>query len=323
MKLDYVMQKLAVVALCLLGLSSVEIRVAAQQDSPPEIALRPGLIFHPTLNVAYVMKPGGIAAVDLSRGGTQWTSNAAAKPLALVGNLLVSQVEPKTLANRLEIVVLDVQRGAPTVRGIVDLPTDVKVSIGESFEGKFLVYARPLGSEVVVTWAFEPRPRREIARELDIDQTVSAVLPKRGAFRLDLTTGRQTTLSPTAIQLPPSPRWILAATQKVRDAAPTQYESVDGRNILASELIGDDRVWEKYRWTVYERGSGQRVGEFRTHVSFATFLVRGDLLFYETTPFIRGGKSEPAKLRAVNLKTGNEIWSEEVRENVYRGPLPP
>ena len=325
MKVYQVVLKLAVSTFCLLGLLICEVRVEAQQDFPPEIALRPGLIFHPTQNIAYVMRPGGIAAIDLSSGGTQWTSNAAAKPLALAGNLLVAQVEPR-LANRLELAVLDVQqRGTPTVRSTFDLPTDVKVSIGESIDGKFLVHAQPSGSEAVVTWAFEPKQRRDIEQESDrVQLRARTPYPRRGGFRMDLATGRQTTTpDAAAVQLPPSPRWILAATQKIRDAAPTQYESADGRHILASELVADDRVFEKYRWSVFERASGQRVGEFRTHVSFTPFVVRGDSLFYETTPYIRAGKSEPAKLRGVNLRTGREAWGVEVRENVYRGPLPP
>ena len=122
----------------------------------------------------------------------------------------------------------------------------------------------------------------------------------------------------------PRPQLIVKLSDKIAGASPTQYESADGRHVLASERVGNDRVWEKYRWTVYERSTGRLVGEFRTHVAFAPFVVREALLFYETTPYKLGtATEEPAKLRAVNLRTGQAVWSVEVREIVYRGPFPP
>ena len=64
-------------------------------------------------NVAYAMTPEGVAAIDLASGAKRWTSNAAAKPLAIAGNRLISQVEPRTRTNRLELVLLDTrERGA-------------------------------------------------------------------------------------------------------------------------------------------------------------------------------------------------------------------
>src|SRR5215213_9836792 len=128
---------LTALALTLASLSFFPVRAKAQVDSNASdgIELRPGLLIHPTLNVAYVMTPGGVAAVDIATGNKQWTSSAAALPLALAGNLLISQVEPRGVTNRLEVVALDLQRrGEPAARGTTELPDDVKVSVGESVE---------------------------------------------------------------------------------------------------------------------------------------------------------------------------------------------
>jgi hypothetical protein len=92
---------------------------------------------------------------------------------------------------------------------------------------------------------------------------------------------------------------------------------------MASERIADNDTWNKYRWTVYEKDSNRRLGEFRTHLAFAPFAVKGSILIYETTPFVKAGTEEPAKLRGIDLTTGKEVWSVEVRENTFRGPFPP
>ena len=140
---------------------------------------------------------------------------------------------------------------------------------------------------------------------------------------MNLTTGA---LSPTDISAaPPIPErvWVLLGDARIAEAGPTQYESSDRRHIMSSERIGDDKTWAKYRWTVFERATRRRVGAFETHLAFSPFAVRDSTLVYETTPYIRGGRAEPAKLRGVNLTSGQEVWSVEVRELAYRGPYPP
>jgi hypothetical protein len=117
---------------------------------------------------------------------------------------------------------------------------------------------------------------------------------------------------------------LLAPGQRVSKAgAARQFESADGRHVLASERTGDDLTWDKYRWTVFERATQRQVGEMRTHVSFAPFVVSDSTLIYETTPFTRGKDEEPAKLRAVSLTNGAPVWAVEVREIAFRGPFPP
>lgn len=333
--------------LALVGLAVPASLVTAQRDSVDGVQLRPGIVFHPTLNTAYVMTPNGIAAVDLKTGAKQWTSTAAAKPLALAGNLLISQVEPRVLSSRLELVALNTQaRGEPTIRGASELPSNVKVAVSETLNGKFELFARPTATEVVVVWDFEPallKGRDEeidqrrlttqiLGRDVDVErrklaisQSVTATSTSKGALELNLTRGtvRRIEVVPV-LAMPPRPQLMVMQPEKIQGASESQYESTDGLHIMASERVGDDRVWQKYRWTVFERSTGRRLGEFRTHVSFSPFVVREGLLFYETTPYKRGtAAEEPAKLRAVNLGTGQEVWSVEVREIVYRGPFPP
>jgi hypothetical protein len=271
------------------------------------------------------MRPeGSVSAVDLATGTTRWTSTEKGKPLALAGDLLIVQLEPKRAGSRLEVAALRTgDRGSVAVRGATELPSGVRVSTGETLEGDFKASARTSGNSAVVTWSFERAPRQGMP---DAEETASRGPERsRGAVRLSLSTGAVTRLDAAAVPAAArEPAWILPPGKKIAAATPAQYESADGRHVLASEKVGDDRVWEKYRWTVYEHGTGRKVGEMRTHTSFAPFVVRDRTLVYETTPYVRrGGEEQPAKLRGVSLETGQELWSVPVREIVYRGPFPP
>jgi hypothetical protein len=271
---------------------------------------------------------GGIAAVDLTSGATRWTTTVAGKPLALVGNLLVVQLEPRAQGNRLGIASLRTQlRGERASSDSVILPAGVRVSLGETLHGTFNLTAQPMGSDVTLLWTFVPAPKRGMEDEADSLTRATTIagrpLIRRGLLRVRPSTGAITQLDTSRAPLPREPLWILPAEAKIPGAAPTQYESADGRHVVASERVGDERVWDKYRWTIYERG-GRRLGEFRTHISFTPFVVLDSLVIFETTPYERAGQAaEPAKLRAFSLASGREVWGVPVREVVFRGPYPP
>ena len=312
-----------------LGVACTSVRAQTPARQTP--ALREGLIVAPAERVAYVMTlEGGVAAIDLATGAVRWTSREAAKPLTLAGNLLVSQAEPKTSANRLELVTLNAREsGRVAARGRTDLPPGVRASVGENLEGRFSAAASPANGAAVVTWSFAPTPMRGMPTTDDDPRPAtgerrSAVPRTEGTVRMNLATGAMSRVDArAAAPQPQPPRSIVAPAQRVAGAPLTQYESADGRHVLATERVDDDRVWDKYRWTVYERATGKRIGELRTHVSFAPFVLSDSVLVYETTPYVREGREEPAKLRGVSLETGKEIWSTPVREVVWRGTLPP
>lgn len=301
------------------------------QQTAAATTLRPGIVIDPAANIAYAMTPEGVAAIDLASGAKQWTSNAAAQPLAVTGNLLISQVEPKTPTNRLELAVLDTrQRGATTVRSVAELPSTVRVAIGQTLEGKFETEASLTGNSAIVVWRFDSLPIRGALLEpeggvpvAEAQARAAAQRSAEGAVQVDLTTGAVSPADASFARRGPARRWLVTAGDRISDAGPTQYESADGRHIMASQRIADDKTWAKYQWTVFERSTNRRVGEFHTHIAFAPFVVRDSILIYETTPYIRAGREEPAKLRGVNLATGQEAWSVQVRELEYRGPFPP
>lgn len=318
-------------AIVLTGLAMLSICSAITMgQSGATTELRPGIVIDPANNVAYTMTPEGVAAIDLASGAKRWTSSAAAKPLAITGNRLIAQVEPKTRTNRLELAVLDTrERGAVAVRSTAELPSFVQVTIGETIEGKFETEANLVANNAIVTWRFDRQPLRGIVEEAEVGATNVAEAQRagaqrsvQGALQINLTTGAVSLADANLVADVSKRRWVVG-NENAAVVAPTQYESADERHIVSSERIADDKTWAKYRWTVFERATNRRIGEFQTHLAFSPFVVRDTTLIYETTPYIRSGKAEPAKLRGVNLATGQETWGVEVRELVYRGPFPP
>jgi hypothetical protein len=314
----------AVIALCL-GTSPL----LAQPQSGAAFTLREGIVVDTARGVAYVMTPeGGVAAVDTTNGALRWRSMEAAKPLAIVGSALVAQVEPKTLAARgaLELVVLnDDQRGALGQRSASKLPDGVRVSIGDTLEGTFRAVARASDGRAVVSWSFVPQTLGGMAPDVrDEGRGIveSRAPPKRlaGVVSVDVSNGSARTLDAAPEKLP---IWIVSR-REIDAKAGTQYESADGKHILLSERIGDDRTFEKYRWTAFDRATKRKLGELRMHLSFSPFVIRDSILVYWTTPYATSaGKDEPAKLRGVHLASGREAWSVPVREVVWRDSLPP
>ncbi|MGH7713957.1 MAG: hypothetical protein ACREOG_21940, partial [Gemmatimonadaceae bacterium] len=124
--------------------------------------LRPGLVVDAAAGVAYVMAAaGGIAAVDLTSGAPRWTSTAAGKPLALAGDLLVAQVQPRAPGSPLEIVTLRTRaRGERAARATARLPSGVRATLGETLHGTFNLSAQAAGADVILHWTFLPEPRR-------------------------------------------------------------------------------------------------------------------------------------------------------------------
>jgi hypothetical protein len=82
-----------------------------------------------------------------------------------------------------------------------------------------------------------------------------------------------------------------------------------------------------YLWVIYALASGERLADIRLAQPATTFFVRNGLLVYSVTPraFRRSGswQRDPLQLRAVSLKSGDEIWRRTLRETGYRGPTIP
>jgi hypothetical protein len=303
--------------------------------------LSPGVIVDLDRNQAYVSLPeGGIAAVDLARGNEVWRSKEAAKPLSVAGDLLVSQGEPRRDANLLRIVTLDIPGGGRVaLERSVELPANVKTAPAKSRASSFTAAARIVAGNLAVSWQYESieRPLQGVAPEGGGDAPPDPRARARrrnetrvsnGAFRLDLqsgdVTGRQLNVPFTP---PQAGRAVdLRGAARIAGLPETQFLSTDGGYVLSPERVADG-AFERYRWTIYDRSTAERVGEFRTHVRYTPFVVADSRLIYEVPAYsvqtATGIVDEPFQIRAMDLRTGAVLWRQPVRDFAQVESLPP
>jgi hypothetical protein len=327
--------------------------LAWSQGTASSFQLTPGIVVDLAKNQAYVMRPeGGILALDLSHGAEVWSSMAAAKPLTLAGDILVSQAEPERGGNELKIVSLSTaEQGRQVFEKTIPLPPAVKTSVTRSVAQSFNAEAHVAAGEAAVSWQYKeeiaqgmraghevlpgesellpPGPlREERERERGGESTAPKVMD--GAFRLNLQSGAVSPQRPdrAALAAPLTGRVVrLAAGAALSGVPQPQFVSADGRYVLSAERAPNGSALEQYVWTLYDRSTGQRIGQFKTHVHYAPFFVTGTELVYQIGPFERstetGVVEEPAQIRGVDLKTGNTLWVAPIRDIVDRMPPPP
>jgi hypothetical protein len=258
--------------------------LAQDQRTRGSFELAPGIVVDLNANRAYVMEPeGGIAALSLARGDKLWSSAAAAKPLTISGNFLVSQGESQEGANEIKIVTLDTEdKGRQVLAQTVPLPASVKPSIVRSTARSFIATADVAKGEATVTWEYRQRfvQGRRPEHELQSRETgPGGALPpgglrnpqgeaseggpntetSSGAFRLDLKSGAVTPQEPgrgsvsisdvgRAMELPP--------VQQLSRVPQPQFLSADRKYVLSPKRAMDGSPWEKYIWTIYEWQAG-------------------------------------------------------------------
>lgn len=287
--------------------------------------LSTGALVDPEGGTLYLMRPGGgLEAVDLSTGQPLWTSERAAKPLALVGDLLVAQGEAPPEGG-MALAALDVrQGGAAALETVVPVPGVESCAIDDRLEASF------------ESWVYTDRGRVELGWQAT-EHPVSGVPPEggtpvarqhRGGYTLDLAAGRVAPLPADQLRLPARPTLVPPPEKALAGVGPgEQFLAADGRHLLVSERIADDHSWLQYRWTVYERATGRRLGELQASRSRADFTVVAGRLLYLSLPSLRRDgdqlRDDPLAVRAVDLASGQELWSRPLRDTSYDGPFPP
>jgi hypothetical protein len=306
----------------------------------PPVELRPGVIVDADRDHVYIMTPDGATeAVTLREGRQLWRNDTVAKPLGVAGERVLAQVE-NAPGNVLQVVMLDRATGRSMVTADRPLPAGVSASVSETNEGAFVAAARTTGAQPVVAWEYQPRRLRGVPPGTEaaiFGRSGGAPVPRgsatqltttmSGAFSVDVTTGDTAPAdAPGPVPSMMSRSTQLPAPERVATLPTPQFLSADGRHVLVSERVGDARVFERYRLTVFDRTSLQRIGVISSHLAQVAFVVTGSQMIYETGPYSRrvGNEliSEPLKVRSVDLATGKEIWSRPVRDTVARTPPP-
>jgi hypothetical protein len=277
------------------------------------------------------MRPGGgIDAVELASGSVRWHSDGAAKPLALADDRLIAQAESRS-ANALDLVVLDARSGAARDVVRLPLPAGVAASVVDTPAGSFRVRADRTGSQLMVSWQASTKTSATPAQGY-LPATDEGQAPTIVAGQATIGLGAKSlgveAESGVRSAAPRRPRLQELEAPAVAAAEGRQFLSADSRHVLVSEpLHASEFTLNPHQWTVYERGSGTRLGSVPAPVAATPFVVVGTTLYY-TTPvqvLLQGSRmvEHRAALRAVNLTTGAEVWQKAVQETAYKGPFPP
>ena len=110
--------------------------------------------------------------------------------------------------------------------------------------------------------------------------------------------------------------------------AVTTISSLDQHHLLAAERVGAGGEEDpEYRWVIFAMETGDRITELRRDVSAGPFFLWKDNVVFESPAhgFRSGGVwvDEPLQIRAVRASSGSPVWTSELRDLEYRGPLPP
>ena len=307
-------------ALALLALLAPGVSMAAGDSIR---ALHEGVVIDSASGAAYVMSPrGGIDALELATGNVMWNSRDAAKPLLLKDGKLLAQARPGK-DGELVVVALEAKGGKTQGRVGIEIPSFVRANVLDGPSRKFRTQAfEAADGAVVVTWtaeegrALQGLVEPEGAKAPVENAAAAAKTPSlSGAVKVDMAAGRAVPVSGA------EPRSLTAQVTGER-----QMASVDGRHILHSERNPEGGLWNRYRWTI-TNAAGVKLGTVEAPVSMAPFVVSGNQLFYVAQPSMRKEENklveQPLRLRALDLRTGNELWASAVVDSTYRGPFPP
>lgn len=308
--------------------------LAVEVSANESVELTDGVIVDLAKGRVYLMKPeSAIESISIDNGEVVWTNENAAKPLALQNNKLVSQAELADTSNVLSLVVLDVENDGRIVSSSpVTLPPNVSAFVDEGLTGRFRSRAVAFDQDAFISWEYQAIPRQGMIMgpaEEDPVQTNRAPqmsAPASSTIKLNLQTGETTEIEQQDMPLDAAQAFTLGRGAAPTD--PTMSLSADGRHTLQYERVADDREWDKYVWTITDNETGDEIGQMKSHLSQSVFvIVNSDTIIYETGAFMHrtdaGLQSEPRSVRAVNLESGDEIWSRPLRDTAYRGEFPP
>lgn len=280
---------------------------AAQVPSGP--SLHDGVVV--AAGTAYVMSPsGGIEAIDLASGARKWRSDAAAKPLAVSGGTLVAQAPPGE-GEQLVLVCLETAGGAARTRSRVSLPGELKAEVTDTASQRTTVRALLSGSDVVVAWTIDARLARGIPDDDDGPEAV-------GAARLNPATGE--------VVAEQGSEASSAALSGLTLDQMSELQSVDGQHMMRSAPLSDPaNLRAPYRWTI-TTAAGETVGVIDAPIGLAPFIVQGSLLIHVApTAGYRDGDQFvrlPLRLRAVDVRSGAELWTVPVLDATFVLPPP-
>lgn len=349
----------ALVFLFLFSLLAVDAAVAQTLNPDEPFELRAGVVVDPAASRLFVMRPDGpLDAVGFD-GTSLWSTKQAAKPLfvlepqalrgkpAVRGSVLMALAEKADGApaavTGLNVAILDASDGRLRFSDTVETPAGWWTSIDDGLGKSLRTQVRPHNGDAYFFWDVEEQtmngaaplpaqgaPGKETAAAAAQQAQRRQAPNKRqtsGTALFDFAGGRVPPVAVASVPRPQPLRPDVPERERLSNVKGVQYLSADGRHVVASTLGFDPSAWEKYEWTVYTFPEGREVGKMTNAFSRADFFVSGTTLVFVSQPYWLRTEGElkqsPLELRAVDLRSGNVLWSRSIRDTDYHGPFPP
>ena len=282
--------------------------------------LRPGVVIDLPLGLAFAMSPGGgIDAIDLRDGNVRWHSDDADRPVAVSGGRLIAQAT-STAPRELALMSFDAAGGGRLASGSFTLPEGTKAPVVDGLGTTFRIWAEGEGTPLRIGWEYS----RTVVQGMATEGPPPEPKITSGALSFELSTGATTALGTPVPRL--KQRYLADASERVPAADGRQFVSLDGNHVLISRRIADVSSWKQYSWTVVDR-NGQELGSIERHNSYSPFVVTATVMVFATPPQARRVgdeiEEEPLSLRGVDIRSGIQQWSREIRGLEYQGPFPP
>ncbi len=267
--------------------------------------------------VVFMREGGGLEQINIASGKASWVSDAADRPVMVVGGELTAQIDTAT-AGRVDFVRLDAATGTTQETFSVALPAEVRPTVDDGLGQTFTM--RPArGSKAGLVWRFE---KRVVQGAFMAD----APKPTRHAGMLEAESGswKNQPLSDAASLKAQESRAATTPSRPIAGVEGRQFLAADGSHVLVSLREPEQRL--AYRWQVFD-ASGNKLGETRSRMAFSPFVVVGETLLFVSQPYSerqRDGamRREGLTLRAMDLTTGKQRWQKAIRDTRYNGPYP-
>lgn len=283
------------------------------------VPLGTGIVVDPGQRLAFVAAPESrIAAVDLGDGSLRWNGPALGHPLALLEPGLLVAMQPEA-AGVWPLAWVNPETGAVGERFSAVMPADVLASLEALPNQRFEVYVQAVDGGVALHWYSQRWAFRGAKLEDD-----EGVVSREGVVRVDAGASRAALTDAEPVR----PRIDLDASERVAGLDDVQLRSADDRHLMQRSPVSDDIYGQRWNWQIHLRSNGARVAELQLPEAAAPWLIEGERLLWVARPVIVSSEAGelvefPARLIAVGLGDGTELWSVALRDPVFRGSMPP
>ncbi len=303
-----------------LSLSALALVTLALLGSPAQAAdtLQSGVLIAREQQRVLLMTPdSAVEQVSIATGKTEWTSRDGAMPIAMEGEQVLVMRDGAE-RGKLGYAVLKASDGSLVARASVDLPAPARGLVEERMGEQFRLSALADGLRWSHTRQQVQGARMNSEDEAGSGEKRASLTQVSGALAIDWGQGKLAAVAEPSVKSSAS---TAAEIGQPSATGPRNFRSVSDDYRLQSERLEDGR----YRWQLSD-AKGTRIGETISEYSYRPFDVIGGRLLYVTTPKISvtEGKSkiEMPTLVAVDLGSGNIVWTREIRDTRYRGPYP-